>query len=181
MNLKTNSIEGLIIIEPAVYPDDRGYFIELFKSTTFKEKNLPVNFVQDNLSMSNKGVVRGLHFQTGAFAQGKLLRCLTGAIYDVAVDIRPGSPTFGKWESVVLSAENQRALYVPEGFAHGIQALEDNTKLLYKCTQLYSKNHEQGILYNDPTLNIEWAIPVTKISGKDLELPTFEQWKKQNL
>jgi dTDP-4-dehydrorhamnose 3,5-epimerase len=154
--------------------------MELFKQSTADEASLPARFVQDNFSFSRRGVIRGLHFQIQPFAQGKLITCIQGAIFDVVVDIRPNSPTFGKWESVELSAENPRAWYVPEGFAHGFQALADASRILYKCTEEYSKEHEGGILYSDSDLRVSWPLPSPILSKKDLELPTFADWKVGN-
>ncbi len=179
MKLSATSIEGLKILESVVHGDDRGYFLELYKVGTFENVGLPSRFMQDNISRSHRGVIRGLHFQIKPFEQGKLVTCLCGAIMDVAVDLRPSSPTFGKWESVELSEDNKRALYVPGGFAHGFQSLRDNTCVLYKCTTVYSKEHERGILYNDPTLGISWPLSDVILSSKDNSLPTFEEWKKE--
>lgn len=180
MKFRPTSIDGLTLLEPIVFSDERGFLMELSKASTFRAAGLPSQFVQVNLSVSHRGVTRGLHFQVKPVEQGKFVTCLQGAIFDVAVDLRPDSPTFGKWESVELSGENKLALYVSEGFAHGFQALEDNTRVLYECTALYSQKHEDGIVYNDPDLSIPWPVPAPALSPKDSKLPTFEQWKRKN-
>jgi dTDP-4-dehydrorhamnose 3,5-epimerase len=177
MKPRPTAIEGVLLLEPDVFSDDRGWFMEFFKESTFREVGLAVRFVQDNFSLSRRGVVRGLHFQVEPSAQGKLITCIRGAIFDVVVDLRPDSQTFGKWESVELSEENKMACYVPEGFAHGFQALKDTSRVLYKCTTEYSKEHEAGIIYNDPDLGIPWPLPSPSLSDKDLNLPSFADWK----
>jgi dTDP-4-dehydrorhamnose 3,5-epimerase len=174
------SIGGVTLLEPRVFSDERGWFMELFKESTFREIGLPARFVQDNFSSSRRGVIRGLHFQVAPFEQGKLITCIRGTIFDVVVDLRLNSPTLGKWESMELSAENRLAWYVPEGFAHGFQALEDSSRVLYKCTTEYSREHEAGIIYNDTELGIPWPLPSPSLSQKDLDLPTFHDWKKKN-
>lgn len=181
MKATPTSIEGAVVLHPSVFSDDRGWFMELFKESTFAELGVPARFVQDNVSESRRGVVRGLHFQVEPFAQGKLVTCLKGAIFDVLVDLRPDSPTFGEWQSVELSELNRQALYIPEGMAHGFQALADWSRVFYKCTTIYSKQHEHGIRYNDPELAIAWPLPARFVSPKDLDLPSFAQWKKENL
>jgi len=172
MQIRETSIAGLVEIFPRVFGDDRGIFFESYNEETFKKLGLPVNFVQDNQSFSKKGVVRGLHFQNAPFAQGKLVRVISGRVLDVAVDIRPDSPTFGKHEVFELSGEQNNIAYIPEGFAHGFVALEDSV-FSYKCTNLYNKESESGILWNDPDLNIDWGIADPIVSEKDLILPTF--------
>ncbi len=178
MQVIKKSIEGLIEIIPAVYKDERGSFFETFNKETFEAKGIPTHFVQDNQSFSKKGVVRGLHFQRAPFAQGKLVRVVSGRVLDVAVDIRPDSPTFGKYETVELSAELNNLFYVPEGFAHGFVALEDSI-FIYKCTNVYNKASEGGIIWNDPDLNIDWQITNPIVSEKDLQLPTFKGYFDQ--
>ncbi|MGE3974936.1 MAG: dTDP-4-dehydrorhamnose 3,5-epimerase [Bdellovibrionales bacterium] len=173
MQAKTSKLEGVLLFDPVLHRDSRGYFVEVYKTSTF-EKYLARSFVQDNLSMSSRGVIRGFHYQLDPRAQGKLVQCMTGSIYDVVVDVRQGSPTYGQWEGISLSSEGHQMLYVPEGFAHGFQALEDNTRVFYKCTSLYSKEHERGIRFDDPTLAVKWPLPAEKISPKDLELPFFK-------
>jgi dTDP-4-dehydrorhamnose 3,5-epimerase len=169
MKLQETKIEGLIIIHPDVFQDERGYFFESFQKKNFKKLRFIADFVQDNESMSVKGVIRGLHFQVPPFAQGKLVRVVRGAALDVAVDIRNNSRTYGQWESVVLSAENKQMLWIPEGFAHGFLTLEDNTIFQYKCTNYYNKESELGIIWNDPDLNIDWGIANPLVSDKDLK------------
>lgn len=174
MKLIQTDIPDVVIIEPAVFADDRGWFMESFNEQRFhaelQKLGLPVPraFVQDNHSLSRKGVLRGLHYQLPPHAQGKLVRVVRGAVVDVAVDIRKGSPTFGRWVAVGLSAANRRVLWVPEGFAHGFMALEDDSEFLYKTTDYYAKDCERCIAWDDPTLAIEWPAEVKKIiSEKD--------------
>jgi dTDP-4-dehydrorhamnose 3,5-epimerase len=180
MQIRETSIAGLVEIFPRVFEDDRGMFFESYNEALFKSLGLPTNFVQDNQSFSKKGVVRGLHFQNAPFAQGKLVRVISGKVLDVAVDIRPESPTFGKYELFLLRSDINNMAYVPEGFAHGFVALEDSV-FSYKCTNLYSKESESGILWNDPDLGIDWGIDNPIVSEKDLILPTFRSlFEKQN-
>lgn len=150
-------IKGLYIIEPTVFGDNRGYFMETYNYNEFKEAGLDMVFVQDNQSKSKKGVLRGLHFQK-KHPQGKLVRVISGEVFDVAVDIREGSPTFGKWYGVVLSAENKKQFYIPEGFAHGFLVLSDEAEFVYKCTDFYHPEDEGGIIWNDPQIGIEWPL-----------------------
>jgi len=164
----------VILITPKTFQDDRGFFFETYQDSDFKANGIDVNFVQDNHSMSKKGVLRGLHYQINPKAQGKLVRVVSGKIYDVVVDIRQGSPNFGKWVSVELSAENRNLLWVPAGFAHGILALEDNTELLYKVTDYYSPGNDRSILWNDSAIGIKWPISKPDLSEKDLKAPTFK-------
>ena len=168
-------IPDLLVFEPKIFEDRRGYFFESYNLKTFQAEGIDINFVQDNQSSSNYGVIRGLHYQLNPFAQVKLIRVLAGRILDVAVDIRKGSPTFGKSFSVELSAENKKQLFIPSGFAHGFSVLSEHAEVLYKCNSFYNKETEAGILYNDPTLNIDWKTPAGKeiISEKDLRLPLF--------
>lgn len=168
-------IKGLFIIEPTVFGDSRGYFMETYNYNEFKAAGIDAVFVQDNQSMSKKGVLRGLHFQK-KHPQGKLVRVISGEVYDVAVDIRPGSPTFGQWKGVVLSAENKRQFFIPENFAHGFLVLSEFAEFAYKCTDFYAPGDEGGILYNDIQLNIDWADYFQGefiLSDKDLKNPTF--------
>jgi dTDP-4-dehydrorhamnose 3,5-epimerase len=165
--------EGLVLIQPRIFQDERGYFYESYSADKFKEAGIPDEFVQDNQSLSAKNVLRGLHYQHPSFAQGKLVRVLQGAVIDVAVDIRKNSPTYGKHIMVELSAENKLMLWIPPGFAHGFLSLEDQTIFLYKCTSTYHKESESGIIWNDPELNIEWGINNPIVSDKDLELLSF--------
>lgn len=174
MKIKKTPIEGCWIIEPTVFRDNRGYFFESFNHADFqKATGLDTQFIQDNQSFSGYGTVRGLHYQTNNWAQSKLIRVISGEILDVAVDIRPDSKTFGKHFSLVLSAENFLQFYIPKGFAHGFSVLSDSAVVAYKCDQYYHKDAEKGIVYNDPTLAIDWKIPSDKmiVSDKDLSLP----------
>lgn len=176
MKVETTSIEGPVIITPQVFFDARGYFYEPFNRTRFKDAGLPVDFVQDNQSLSQKGTVRGLHFQAPPFDQGKLVRVVSGAVLDVVVDIRKDSPTYGKHVSVELTAENFRIFWVPPGFAHGFSTLADNTVFEYKCTNFYHKASEGGILWNDADLNIKWGVEEAVVSDKDQILPSFKDF-----
>lgn len=173
MQIRETSIAGLVEIFPRVFQDDRGFFFESYNEELFKKLGLPTNFVQDNQSFSIKGVVRGLHFQNAPFAQGKLVRVISGRVLDVAVDIRPDSPTFGKHEVFELRSDTNNMAYVPEGFAHGFVALEDSV-FSYKCTNVYNKGAESGLLWNDPDLGIDWGVENPIVSEKDIILPTFK-------
>ncbi len=168
MNIIKTNIEGLLIVEPRIFRDDRGYFFESYNEKTFKENGIASDFVQDNQSCSQKNVVRGLHFQKPPFAQAKLVRVIQGAVIDFAVDIRKGSPTYGKYESVLLTGDNFKQFYIPEGFAHGFVALEDNTIFAYKCSNFYNKESEGCIIYNDKDINVDWTIEKPIVSEKDL-------------
>lgn len=150
-------IEGLFIIEPAVFPDERGYFMETYNQRDFESAGLGMTFVQDNQSMSVKGVLRGLHFQK-QYPQGKLVRVVRGKVFDVAVDLRKNSDTYGKWFGVELSAENKKQFYIPEGFAHGFLVLSDEAEFCYKCTDFYHPGDEGGIKWDDPDIGIEWPL-----------------------
>lgn len=181
MNFTPTQLEGCYIIEPKIIYDDRGYFMESFNEKTFQNGiGQEVHFVQDNQSYSSKGVLRGLHYQTGAHAQAKLVRVLQGEVLDVAVDIRPNSPTFGQHFSIVLSAENQKQFFVPKGFAHGFLVLSEMATFFYKCDNFYNKESEGGIIYNDASLNIDWNLKTEEliISEKDSFLPSLENAKK---
>ena len=162
-----------MVFEPVVFNDSRGFFYEAYNQKSFGSAGITCEFVQDNQSRSTYGVVRGLHYQVAPFAQAKLVRALVVTILDVAVDIRKGSPTFGKVFSIELSAENKKQLFIPAGFAHGFSVLSEVAEVMYKCDQFYSKASEHGIIYNDPTLNIDWKIQADNaiISDKDLVLP----------
>lgn len=154
--IETN-LKDVYIIEPRVFKDDRGYFMESYNKKHFEEAGLDMNFVQDNESKSTKGVLRGLHFQT-KHTQGKLVRVIEGEVFDVAVDLRKGSPTFGMWEGVILSAENKKQFYIPQGFAHGFLVLSDEATFNYKCTDFYDPEHDGGLLWNDEEINIKWPL-----------------------
>ena len=173
MTIEKTTIEDLIVLSPLVYEDDRGYFFEAFNKEQFVKNNLNYEFIQDNQSFSKRGVIRGLHFQVGAYAQTKLVRVLQGEILDVAVDLRADSKTYGQYFSIILSAENKKQLLVPVGFAHGFSVLSESASVLYKVDQLYHKDSERGIRYDDPTLNIDWQVDSNEIivSDKDLILP----------
>ena len=181
MNAEEIYLKGCFVITPKLHCDDRGVFFESYQKKKFEELiGQPINFVQDNHSVSNKGVLRGFHFQTGNFAQAKLLRVVKGSVLDVCVDIRPDSETFGQHFSMILNDIEHQQLFIPRGFAHGFLALEDHTVFNYKCDNYYSKNHESGLLYNDALLSIDWNFPTNNIilSEKDKQLPTFESLLK---
>jgi len=173
-NFKTLQIPDLILIEPRVFEDKRGFFLESFKFSEFNKAGIHFNFVQDNHSKSKKGVLRGIHYQLNPKAQGKLIRCIRGRIWDVAVDIRKGSPWYGKWVSVELSEENKLMLWIPPGFAHGFVALED-AEIIYKCTEEYDPTLDRGIIWNDPTIGINWPLKTPILSEKDALLPTLDK------
>ncbi|WP_040194982.1 dTDP-4-dehydrorhamnose 3,5-epimerase [Clostridium culturomicium] len=156
-NFVKTKIKDLYIVEPKLFGDDRGYFMESYNKKDFFEAGLKMEFVQDNESKSRKGVLRGMHFQT-KFTQGKLVRVTSGAVYDVAVDLRKGSPTFGKWEGVLLSEENKKQFYIPEGFAHGFLVLSNEAIFNYKCTNFYAPEYDSGVLWDDPDIGIEWPL-----------------------
>lgn len=170
-------IEGVIVVHPRVFPDARGCFFESYRKEDFIAGGIDLEFVQDNHSVSQKGVLRGLHFQREPRAQGKLIRVGKGAVYDVAVDIRTGSPTYKQWFGIELSEENKKMLYIAPGLAHGFVTLEDDTVFLYKCTDIYSPEHDGGILWNDPDLSIEWPVENPLLSDKDLSLPRLRDLK----
>ena len=170
-------LEGCFIIEPNVIPDERGYFMESYNEKRFEqETGLKVHFVQDNQSFSTRGVLRGLHYQTGEHAQAKLVRVLQGEVLDVAVDVRPGSVTYGQHVAVMLTAENKRQLFVPRGFAHGFLVVSETATFFYKCDNFYNKESEGGIMYNDASIGIDWGMDASEfiISPKDTVLPNFE-------
>ncbi|XLQ20131.1 MAG: dTDP-4-dehydrorhamnose 3,5-epimerase [Candidatus Moraniibacteriota bacterium] len=158
MKITKTKIEGLLIIEPDIFGDDRGFFVETYNKERYIENGIDVDFVQDNLSKSVKGVLRGLHFQKEPYAQGKLVQVVSGSVLDVAVDIRHGSETFGKWESIKLTGDNKKQFWIPQGFAHGFVALEDDTIFSYKCTNLYNKESEGAIKWDDAHLGIDWQL-----------------------
>jgi dTDP-4-dehydrorhamnose 3,5-epimerase len=175
MPFHTCSIAGLVVVEPTIFKDSRGYFFESYNESIFKQNGITASFVQDNQSRSSYGVIRGLHYQQPPHAQAKLVRVLEGAILDVAVDIRNDSPTYGQHFAIELTAENKKQLFLPEGFAHGFSVLSEIAVVLYKCNAFYNKASEGGILYNDPQLNIDWRIKEGDaiISDKDAQLPLF--------
>ena len=175
MKIHKLDLEGCILIEPSVFPDDRGHFFESYSQPRFRDAGISETFVQDNQSLSVKGVVRGLHYQAPPFAQGKLVRVVRGAVRDIVVDIRKSSPTYGKSLAIELSETNHLILWIPPGFAHGFASLADDTIFLYKCTALYDKASENGILWNDPDLNLDWGVDTPVVSPKDLELQRFSE------
>lgn len=173
-------VKDLLIIEPRVFPDGRGFFMETYKKSDFLTAGIKEDFKQDNHSYSSKGVLRGLHFQTGSSAQGKLVRVVKGAVWDVAVDLRLDSKTFGKWFGIELTEENNKMFYVPPGFAHGFVTLRDDTHFLYKCTEEYDPSADSGIIWNDVDLDIDWPLKEgLSYSDKDLVLKTFKEFKEQ--
>ena len=176
MEVIKTAIEGVFIIEPRLFKDDRGYFFESFSQREFNEKVRKVNFVQDNESKSSYGVLRGLHFQKPPYAQSKLVRVIKGAVLDVAVDIRKGSPTFGKYVSVELTEDNHRQFFIPRGFAHGFSVLTDEVIFQYKCDNFYAPQSEGALAWDDPDLGIDWRIPVNRVllSGKDRLYPVLK-------
>lgn len=177
MQIIYTPIEGLVILEPRIFHDTRGYFYESYNQQKMSELGIDTIFVQDNQSYSQKGVIRGLHFQRPPFAQAKLVRVIKGKVLDVAVDIRKSSPTYGQHYSVLLTGDNHQQFFIPEGFAHGFVALEDNSIFTYKCSQFYHKEAEMSIRYNDPILNIDWGLDETPImTEKDLCGVLFDQF-----
>jgi len=173
-NFKRLEIPELVVVEAKSFSDERGFFLESFKESEFTANGINTRFVQDNISHSIRGVLRGLHYQKNPKAQAKLVTAIRGEIFDVAVDIRKGSPTFGKWIAEILSDKNHKSLYVPEGFAHGFCVLSDVADVLYKVNQEYSSENEKGILWTDPEINISWPIVDTILSEKDLKLPLLK-------
>lgn len=178
MQIIKTEISGLLVIIPDVFSDERGYFFESFNENTFKKADIDLQFVQDNISKSKKHTIRGLHYQVGEKAQGKLCKVVYGNVLDVAVDIRFGSPTFGKYFSCELSEENHKQLWIPPGFAHGFSVLSDVAIFTYKCTSFYSKQDERSIIFNDPDLNIDWKVEIPIVSEKDLSAVFFKDIKK---
>lgn len=178
MEVIKTEIDGLLLIKPKVFNDERGYFFEGFNKNNFVANGINSDFVQDNISKSKKGTIRGLHYQIGEKAQGKLCYVISGKVLDVAVDIRFGSSTFGKYFSSELSEENHKQLWLPPGFAHGFSVLSDEAIFVYKCTSLYSKEHERAIIFNDADLNIDWNVENPIISEKDLQAQFFKNIEK---
>lgn len=176
MQVENTLIKDLVLLTPNVYTDKRGYFLETYNQNTYA-KYIKVKFVQDNESLSAKGVVRGLHFQKPPFAQAKLVRVVRGSVLDIAVDIRTSSPTYGQHVKLLLSAENKKQLYIPEGFAHGFVALEDDTIFSYKCSNLYHAASEASLLWNDPDLAIDWEVAASILAEKDAEAEKFATFK----
>jgi dTDP-4-dehydrorhamnose 3,5-epimerase len=181
MNFIETKLKGCFVLEPKIIKDDRGYFLESFNERTFSDGvGQNVHFVQDNQSFSIKGVLRGLHYQTGEHAQAKLVRVLNGEVLDVAVDLRPDSKTYGQYESILLTSDNQKQFFIPRGFAHGFLVLSETAMFFYKCDNFYNKESEGGLIFNDSSVNINWNFPSEKliISDKDKVLPTLENSKK---
>ena len=176
MEVIETKIKDLLIIKPKVFADSRGYFFESYNADVFKQNNITVNFVQDNQSLSSTGVLRGLHFQSPPFDQGKLVRVITGAVLDIAVDIRKDSPTYGEHIAIELTEENKSMFYIPPGFAHGFLTLRDNTIFSYKCTNIYNKLSEGCVLWNDTDLNINWNVANPILSEKDLVGTPFKEF-----
>ena len=174
LTFKRLEIPGLVLIEPKVFEDGRGFFMETYKAPDFVAAGIKVNFVQENHSRSSKGVLRGLHYQNPPLAQGKLVRVVRGQVFDVAVDIRKGSPTWGKWVGVILSEENRNSLYVPAGLAHGFCVLSKIAEVIYKATAVYSAESEAGIIWNDEDLNIDWPVRQPILSDKDKKWPSLK-------
>ena len=176
ITVETCEIEGLKVITPQVFGDNRGYFMETYNYNDFKDAGIDAVFVQDNQSASKQGVIRGLHFQIN-FPQDKLVRCIRGEVFDVAVDLREGSKTYGKWHGVRLSEENKKQFYIPKGFAHGFVVISDYAEFAYKCTDFYHPNDEGGIIWNDPSIGIEWPVEGLELifSEKDTKWPTLKE------
>ncbi|MCX7183166.1 MAG: dTDP-4-dehydrorhamnose 3,5-epimerase [Nitrosospira sp.] len=178
MKVTPLNIPDVLLIEPQVFGDDRGFFYESFNQNKFEEAiGKKINFVQDNHSKSVRGVLRGLHYQLSPKAQGKLVRVIQGEVFDVAVDIRRSSPTFGKWAGEIISADNKKQLWIPEGFAHGFLTLSDTAEFLYKTTDFYSKDHEEAIQWNDKTIGIDWPMQEVSLSSKDNAALSFKEAK----
>ncbi|MDD4026760.1 MAG: dTDP-4-dehydrorhamnose 3,5-epimerase [Candidatus Shapirobacteria bacterium] len=181
-NFIKSKIDGLIIIEPSVFTDERGFFMETYSKKVFTENGIDIEFVQDNHSRSTKGVLRGLHFQKPPFAQDKLIRCTRGEVLDVVVDIRKDSPTFGQHELVLITEENKKMVFIPKGFAHGFLVLSDVAEFQYKCSDFYNKESEGGLLWNDPEVNIDWPqVENLILSEKDKLWPTLSEIKNLNI
>ena len=180
MDFSNPAIEGLVIITPTVFKDNRGYFYESYNKKIWEQAGITAQFVQDNESFSTQNTLRGLHFQKPPFAQAKLVRVLEGTVWDVAVDLRKESPTFGQWYGVELSAENKKQFFIPRGFAHGFSVLTPTAKFAYKCDNFYNKTSEGSILFSDFTLQIDWKINLSKaiLSEKDLKNPSFSAYKE---
>ena len=171
---KTLSLPGVVLITSPAFGDARGFFSEIYKHSEFSKAGLPEYFVQDNYSKSSQHVLRGLHYQKDPVAQGKLVRCIKGLVFDVAVDIRKGSHTYGKWVGIELSEENKQMLYIPPAFAHGFIVLSEAAEIIYKCTEEYSPEHERGIIWNDPVIDIDWPVRDPVLSEKDKALPLLK-------
>jgi dTDP-4-dehydrorhamnose 3,5-epimerase len=175
---KTN-IEGVLVVKPRIFGDERGFFLETYKKDDFENNGIKGNFIQDNHSKSKKGVIRGIHLQKGEYSQAKIVRCIRGALWDVAVDLRKNSKTFGKWFAIELSEKNKYMLYVPKGCGHGFAALTENVEMEYKNDNLYSFENEMGVKWDDKNLNIKWPVENPLISEKDNLLPSLSEFEKK--
>lgn len=180
MKVTHTKLKGVVIIEPDVFADARGFFLETFAQKRYQEAGLPHEFVQDNLSKSAKGILRGLHLQH-PFGQGKLVQVVQGEVFDVAVDVRVGSPTFGEWIGTTLSGENHRQVYIPPGFAHGFAVTSEHALFSYKCTEAYHRETELGVIWNDPKVGIEWPLTDPSLSAKDAAFPTLAEIPPERL
>ncbi len=182
MDFSKTPIEGLIVITPKVFADNRGYFFESYNKRAWAEAGITADFVQDNESLSSQNTLRGLHCQKPPFTQAKLVRVLEGAVWDVAVDLRKNSPTFGQWFGVELSAENKKQFFIPRGFAHGFSVLTETAKFAYKCDNFYNKESEGAVRFDDPELTVDWKIDLSKavLSDKDLKNPLFAAYKENS-
>jgi dTDP-4-dehydrorhamnose 3,5-epimerase len=180
MKVERAKLAGVVILEPDVYQDDRGYFLETWSQRRYAEAGVPAGFVQDNVSMSHKGVLRGLHLQHPN-GQGKLVHVMFGEVFDVAVDVRVGSPTYGQWLGTILSGTNKRQVYIPPGFAHGFCVLSETALFTYKCTDFYRRDAEIGVIYDDPDIGIEWPVPEPLLSDKDAAFPRLSEIGAANL
>ena len=178
MKVSETELKGVLLIQPDVFGDERGFFLESFNKERYKQAGIEFNFVQDNLSKSKKGTIRGLHYQVGEMAQGKLCYVINGKVLDVAVDIRFGSKTFGKHITHILNSQNKNQIWIPPGFAHGFSVLSEEAIFAYKCTQVYSKEHERAILYNDPEIGIDWQVKNPIVSEKDLNGKLLKEIEK---
>lgn len=173
MNVTKTNLGGVLLIEPRIFPDERGFFFESYNAERYVQEGVDVKFVQDNVSKSKKGTIRGLHYQVGEYAQGKLCQVVRGRVLDVAVDIRHGSPTYGEYAEAELTEDNHIQIWIPPGFAHGFSVLSDEAVFLYKCTAYYNKDSERSIMYNDPDLGIDWRVEAENISEKDMQGVAF--------
>lgn len=174
MNVTKTNLGGVLLIEPRIFPDERGFFFESYNAERYVQEGVDVKFVQDNVSKSKKGTIRGLHYQVGEYAQGKLCQVVRGRVLDVAVDIRHGSPTYGEYAEAELTEDNHIQIWIPPGFAHGFSVLSDEAVFLYKCTAYYNKDSERSIMYNDPDLGIDWRVEAENISEKDMQGVAFK-------
>lgn len=180
MKVTETGLDGVLLVEPDVFGDARGFFLEVWNARRYREHGIDADFVQDNMSFSRRGVLRGLHFQNPS-PQAKLVSAVEGEIFDVAVDLRLGSPTFGQWTAAVLSSENKRQLFVPEGFAHGFQVLSDVALVTYKCTSYYDAQADGGVRWDDPQIGVEWPLPDPILSAKDAQAPLLRELPEERL